>query len=450
MLPIKQRLSLTHQVALCCGCLLLLSAYGAEMPGQFPHAVRMVEVAPGWARNSVNAPIFRKDSITSDAHWQFIAFYDANANVVIARRKVGDDAWQTHITPFKGNVNDAHNSISILLDGDGYLHLSWDHHDHPLRYTRSLEPWRLEFPATNPTMIGTNEDQVGYPEFYAFNNGDLLFAYRDGGSGNGNLVLNRYHCDTQRWERVQTLLIDGEGQRNAYWQLCIDGNDSIHLSWVWRDNPDVASNHDLHYACSHDGGHSWQRSDGVPYALPIRFGNAERIHPIPQGSNLINQTSMATDRKGQAYIATYYRSTSDAVTQFQLIYRDGDAWKHSTATLRNLDFELQGIGSRSIPISRPLLLVKEHSNGTTDLLILYRDEEFGNAICLSHASLPSLQWRTRILHSQNMGRWEPSCDSNRWRMARVLHLYVQTVGQGQAETLENLDAQMVSILEWTP
>ena len=32
------------------------------------------------------------------------------------------------------------NSISIVHDGEGYLHISWDHHNDPLRYARSIEP----------------------------------------------------------------------------------------------------------------------------------------------------------------------------------------------------------------------------------------------------------------------------------------------------------------------
>ena len=41
-------------------------------------------------------------------------------------------------------------------------------------------------------MTGKDEDDVTYPEFYRMPDGDLLFAYRSGASGRGNLVLNRY------------------------------------------------------------------------------------------------------------------------------------------------------------------------------------------------------------------------------------------------------------------
>jgi hypothetical protein len=50
-------------------------------------------------------------------------------------------------------------------------------------------------------------------------------------------VLNRYNIRTQQWQRLQTNLIDGEGKRNAYWQIHIDHQDRILVSWVWREMP---------------------------------------------------------------------------------------------------------------------------------------------------------------------------------------------------------------------
>lgn len=71
-------------------------------------------------------------------------------------------------------------------------------------------------------MTGDDENDVIYPEFYRMSDGDLLFVYRSGASGRGNLVLNRYDLKSRKWSRVQSVLIDGENQRNAYWQLYMD------------------------------------------------------------------------------------------------------------------------------------------------------------------------------------------------------------------------------------
>jgi hypothetical protein len=210
---------------------------------------RLVPIENGWSQTSVNATIFRKNSIVSSVNYQFVAYYDSSSNVVLARRKHGSNVWEKQVTPYKGNVRDAHNIISIMVDGAGYVHMSWDHHNHPLRYCRGVSPESLEM-GDKQNMVGNLENKVSYPEFYKLANGDLIFAYRDGGSGNGNLVMNRYRVETKAWERIQSNLIDGEGKRNAYWQMYIDNAGTIHLSWVWRETPDVKTNHDMCYARS--------------------------------------------------------------------------------------------------------------------------------------------------------------------------------------------------------
>ncbi len=407
---------------------------------------KLTTIGEAWSENSVNATIFRKNSIVSSANYQFVSYYDSDANVVLARRKHDSQTWEVHKTQYKGNVKDAHNVICIMLDGDGYLHMSWDHHNNALHYCRSLEPEGLEM-GEMIRMIGKNEEVVTYPEFYKLPSGDLLFAYRDGGSGSGNLVLNKYSNTQKEWERLQTNLIDGEGQRNAYWQLNVDAQGAIHVSWVWRENPDVRSNHDMCYAHSEDGGKTWKKSTGEKYRLPINAQTAEIAKEIPQSSNLINQTSMVIDKRGNPFIATYFKAEDDSCTQFHIIYKHKNEWKSSVATQRTLDFELGGYGSRSIPISRPQLAVKKQG-GKQIIMLIYRDEEHDNNIVLATSKLSkSLSWSYKIVSPHPVGRWEPSFDSELLRTKNKLHLYFQRVAQGQAETTVKLEPQKVSILE---
>ena len=403
------------------------------------------EIGLGWSKTSVNATIFRKNSIVSHNGFQFVAYYDSSATVVLAKRKLAEPDWTICRTQYKGNVNDAHNVICIMVDGNGYLHMSWDHHNNALNYCKSIEPYGLEMGEMEP-MIGADENIVSYPEFYRFSNGDLLFAYRNGGSGNGNLVLNRYCTKSLKWERLQTNLIDGEGKRNAYWQMCIDKNDRILVSWVWRETPDVASNHDMCFAQSDDGGHSWKQSSGKTYKIPINIKTAEVAYPILQKSNLINQTSIACDDNGNAYIATYFKAKGDLCTQYQLIYQKDNRWMFSTISNRTADFELGGLGSRSIPISRPQIVIREKGKNKT-VYVIYRDEEFGNKVCISSANIDQLNWTSSSVGSISVGRWEPSFDSELWKTEQKLHLYLQNVAQGQGETKVEVNDQMVGVLE---
>lgn len=199
--------------------------------GQIPKNVENIPVAKGWAKNSINTVIFRRNSLMSHKDHQYIAYYDADQNMILGKRKLGSKKWQLVKTPYRGNTMDAHRSISIMVDGAGYLHVSWDHHGNALNYCRSKKPGSLLL-TEKLSMTGKKESHVTYPEFYRRPNGNLFFLYRDGGSGNGDLMLNAYATRTQEWTQVQDAWIHGEGKRNAYWQATIDTAGTFHISWV--------------------------------------------------------------------------------------------------------------------------------------------------------------------------------------------------------------------------
>jgi hypothetical protein len=409
----------------------------------------VVNVDSGWANNSVNTTIFRKNSLVSFHNQQYIAYYDKDGFVVLGKRKLGDRKWNLVQTKYKGNVSDAHNVISIMIDGDGYLHMAWDHHNNRLHYVRSKSPGSLELTEELP-ITGKQENKVSYPEFYRLQNGNLLFLYRDGGSGNGSLVMNQYDCKTKTWKQLHSNLIDGEGQRNAYWQACIDTKGTIHLSLVWRDTPDVASNHEMAYACSKDGGVTWEKSNGEKYQLPINASNAEYAFRIPQKSELINQTSMFADRDGHPYIATYWREEGSAIPQYHLVYKTNEGWNKEVIDFRKTPFSLSGQGTRRIPISRPQIIAWKKGNNLA-AAIIFRDEERDSKVSAAiNNSIGKSKWTVVDLTSTPVGSWEPTYDTELWKEKGLLHLFVQNVEQVDAEGKANVPATMVKVLEWSP
>jgi len=80
----------------------------------------LIPVADGWANNSVNVVVFRKNSLVSSENTQFIAFYNPAGKMVLGKRNLCSAKWEISETAFGGNVKDAHNSISIMSDGDGW------------------------------------------------------------------------------------------------------------------------------------------------------------------------------------------------------------------------------------------------------------------------------------------------------------------------------------------
>ncbi len=389
--------------------------------------VREVSVAPGYAATSVNTAVFRGSSLVSDCKHQYIAFYDPDGKIVVGKRKIGGKNWTLSVTQYSGNVKDAHNVISLGIDGDGFLHLSFDHHGHPLHYARSEAPGSLTFGEIEP-MTGVDESDVTYPDFYTLPDGDLLFAYRSGASGRGNLVLNRYSTNERKWYRVHDILVDGEGQRNAYWQLCTDRNGVIHLSWVWRETWLVETNHDLCYARSRDGGKTWERSDGTKYTLPINAFTAEVAVRIPQNSELINQTSMSADANGNPCVATYWRDSDSKVPQFHMVWHDGESWHTSQVGKRTTPFSLSGGGTKMIPISRPACVWSDKC-----MMMVFRDAERGSKLSVATLENGDSEWTITDLGNTDLDAWEPTIDRNLWQDRGKLNVFVQPTHQGDGE-----------------
>ena len=371
-------------------------------------AQHLVQIGKGYSSTSVNTTVFRNSSLVTFKQNQYTAYYDADGYMVIGKRKLGSEHWELQRSQYKGNVTDAHNVISLMVE-----------------------------------MTGKDEADVTYPEFYRLSTGDLLFVYRSGASGRGNLVLNRYNLKQRKWQRVQDVLIDGEGQRNAYWQLYVDAKDVIHLSWVWRETWMVETNHDLCYACSSDGGKTWQKSNGETYNLPIREANAEYACRIPQNSELINQTSMSADTEGHPYIVTYWRDTDNTIPQYRLVWHDGINWHNRPIMNRTQAFSLKGGGTKMIPISRPRIAVDKGR-----AFFLFRDAERGSKVSMAYtADLKSGEWQVTDLTDFSVDAWEPSLDTELWKQNRQLHVFVQETHQGDGEKQIASEPTPVYVLE---
>ena len=169
---------------------------------------------------------------------------------------------------------------------------------------------------------------------------------------------------------------------------------------------------------------------------------------------------MCADALGRPYIATYWRTTSPSarpnrtpppsVPQFRVVYFDGEQWKEQQVTDRRTSFTLSGGGTKRIPISRPQIMADANS-GVDKAYMVFRDEERGSVV--SVAVCPDLalgKWSVKDLTDFSVGQWEPSYDTELWRTAKQLDLFVQNVGQGDAETSEDIPPQKISVLEWTP
>lgn len=255
--------------------------------------------------------------LTERGH-QFIAYYDAERRITIAGRKLADAKW-TRVQPAgvpvparkrDSNVTnwDSHNYLRLALDRDGCLHVSGNMHVDPLVYYRTRRPFDVATLERLDRMTGDREMRCTYPLFFKTAAGDLVFRYRDGSSGNGSDLYNSYDPATHTWRRLlDTPLLDGEGQRNAYAiepKLGPDGN--FHLVWMWRETPDASTNHTLGYARSRDLVH-WENSRSKPIVLPITLATTDVIDPAKVKEGLINMTMAIGFDAAKRPVVTYHR-----------------------------------------------------------------------------------------------------------------------------------------------
>jgi len=302
-------------------------------------AMEALDIAPVWAGHPV------RFALLTHAPLQFVAFFDAERRLTVAQRRLDEHQWAFRQLPDTTGW-DSHNYLALAADDDGYLHLSGDMHAVPLKYFRTAKPWEASTFERVRAMVGSNEQRVTYPQFFRGPNQELVFTYRDGGSGNGNQIYDVYDRNTKAWKRLfDGPLTDGEGRRNAYFDGPVKGPDGwFHLAWVWRESPDASSNHDLSYARSRDLVH-WETGDGQPLARPISLSTSDIVDPVPQKGGLINgNAKIGFDREGRVTIS-YHKYDEAGQTQPWTARLEQGKWKHYQITDWPYRWDFGGGGS---------------------------------------------------------------------------------------------------------
>jgi hypothetical protein len=276
---------------------------------------------------------------------QYVAYYDEQRRMTVASRKVDSNDWQYQVLPTKVGW-DSHNYITMAVDADGQLHVSGNMHGVKLIYFRTDVAGDIST-LKRYAMTGKAENRATYPKFLTDLHGEMIFNYRDGGSGNGMRIYNKYDLATRSWSRLlDRPMLDGQGKRNAYPIGPVRGPDGMfHMVWVWRDTPDCATNHYLSYAKSKDL-IGWESVSGEKVALPMTLGNKSLwVDPIPSGGGIINGCEkLMFDADGRAVIS-YHKSDADGNMQiYATRYEDGK-WVVRQLTDWNKPVKFSGRGS---------------------------------------------------------------------------------------------------------
>lgn len=77
----------------------------------------------------------------------------------------------------------------MMVDGDGYFYFFFDYYGYKLNYCCSIV-FDIFVLGDKELMIGNEEEDVIYFEFYLLVDGGLFFVYCLGVFGRGNMVMN--------------------------------------------------------------------------------------------------------------------------------------------------------------------------------------------------------------------------------------------------------------------
>ncbi|MCF7973870.1 MAG: BNR repeat-containing protein [Phycisphaerae bacterium] len=287
-----------------------------------PRVTQSLDISPVWSGHRVGF------ALLTQGDRQYVAYYNQDRQMTVASRTLDSNQWHTR-TLDSHVAWDSHNYIAMTLDAQGFIHVSGNMHCVPLIYFRTTRPYDISTFKRIPSMTGELEARCTYPRFFTGAGGELIFTYRDGGSGNGNQIYNVYDVTTQSWRRLlDSPLTNGQGLMNAYLVGPHLGPDHyFHLCWVWRDTPDCATNHDISYARSKDLVH-WETAAGDPIVLPMTLQTKGLIvDPVPAKGGIINgNTRIGFDSQNRP-IVSYHKYDGAGVTQLYNARLEQGQWK---------------------------------------------------------------------------------------------------------------------------
>lgn len=315
--------------------LLLLPAYaaGVELAGELP-------VDEVWSGHPVGF------ALLTEAPWQFVAYYNAGRDLVVAARQLDETDWNRVVLPERIGW-DSHNYLTMVLDDKKNLHLSGNMHVDPLVYFKTTTPLDISTLQRVTEMVGREEDRMTYPRFFRGPSGEFIYTYRDGSSGSGNQIYNVYDEETDAWSRLlDKPLTDGQGKMNAY----PDGphlgpGGMYHLVWVWRDTPDCETNHDISYMRSRDL-RTWENVRGETIELPATIDTPDLIvDPVPPGGGLINGNAKLGFDLAQRPVVSYHKYDAAGNSQVFNARWDNAHWNITAASDWDTRWDFGGRGS---------------------------------------------------------------------------------------------------------
>ncbi|WP_285189974.1 BNR repeat-containing protein [Rhodococcus sp. MEB041] len=347
--------------------------------GKKAHAVRL-DVPPTLVSGQTryNATSYGQP-VASDGNDLYFAIYSTTGALIIHKRTLPLGSWSTFdLGTISGNPlvlpvdTDSHNTVSIFVDAQGYIHVAANMHGDVMRYVRSTNPRDITA-WTAPGVTGSVETQVTYPRFAMHPDGTLFLLYRDGASGMGDLYLNRKNVGGA-WTQLGKIADGKTTSENPYeTRFVVDRFGRLNIGITWRPNGgDHNTNADVHFIRSDDKGATWKSVNGTAVALPLLHANssARALATAATNSGIINQFGLDVDTQGRPHMALTLADGTTPDRNVHHLWWNGAAWVNDQVT--NLG---NGMGYNEIP-TRPVMICSDNGRA----LIAYSSPRWGSTI----------------------------------------------------------------------
>jgi len=314
--------------------------------------VRQWDVDRSWPVHPTASP-----ELVTTPQAQYLAYYNAERRLTLAWRRLDEPTWRIRHFPVVTRwATGAHAQIGLAVDRQGIIHLVPYRRD--LSEAPAAPPNTIYFRSTRPHdpesmaathMISPDEPNPHYPYFFANQDGDLFFLFRDGGSGRGNNHIHRHNLETGTWNPL-AMLHDGHGRMSSYGGPRPGPDGLWHCLWMWRDTPDADTNHTLSYMVSADLV-SWKSACGTDLQLPVRHG-MERvvIEPAAPGEGLLNPHQwLGFDGKNRP-VASYHRYAPCGNSAIYIARFEDGGWKRFAAHVWDFRWQFGGRGAISVEL----------------------------------------------------------------------------------------------------
>jgi hypothetical protein len=309
---------------------------------------------------NINGRTYQRPPMNTFRGYQYVTYYDDNRNVCLGRRKLPDGDWEIiRFTDYTMSGSDSHNVVTLgICAVDGTIHLSFDNHADLFNYRVSeqqvaLHPesveWSIDLfgPVSNELGSVGSIARFTYPYFFNASNGNLMLYFRDGGSGNGNGMIQEYDGTTHDWTTGLGTFIAGSGSytgalstnsqtRNPYLNGISYAGNRIHVTWGWRESSGGSQfNHDLCYSYSDDHGRTWRNNEGTVIGTTgssfITLDSPGLIvADIPQNEGLSNQYTHYAYADGSCHVMVSHNQEGTTSGRYHHYWRDAEGnWKRT-------------------------------------------------------------------------------------------------------------------------